>query len=208
MNFDLEELKKEQNKLAKKVSIVDSRKKFDTIAGVEQTFTDDKIYSGIVICKFKDFKVLEKKHVVEDLKMSYKPGFLFYREGPAIMSSFNLLETKPDLLLVNGNGILHPRRIGMASQVGILLDTPTIGIAKSNKLGETRDRTIYMDKEAVGYEVQTRDHARPIYVSPGHKISLHVSAEVIKNCIVYPHKLPEPLHLAHKYINRIRKEDK
>ena len=94
----------------------------------------------------------------------------------------------------------------MASQVGILLDTATIGVAKSLSLGEVKDKTIYVEKEARGYELVTREHARPIYISPGHKISLKTSLEVVKKCIRFPHKLPEPLHLAQKLGNRVKKE--
>ena len=117
-----------------------------------------------------------------------------------------MLEQKPEVLIVKGNGILHPRRIGMASHVGILLDIATIGIAKKMMAGEIRERTIYVEKEARGYELITREHSKPLYISPGNKISLKKSLEVIKNCLRYPNKLPMPLHLAHKYGNQIKEE--
>ena len=92
----------------------------------------------------------------------------------------------------------------MASHVGILLDTATIGVTKRLMLGEVKDKTVYVDKEARGYGLITKEHANPIYISPGHKISLKTSLEVIKKCIRLPHKLPEPLHLARKQGNKIR----
>jgi deoxyribonuclease V len=121
------------------------------------------------------------------------------------MEAFNKLDNKPDVLIVKGNGILHPRRIGMASHVGILLDMATIGFTKNLMLGEVREKTIYVEKEARGYELITREHARPVYISPGNKVSLKTSLEVIKNCLRYPNKLPIPLHLAHKCGNNIKK---
>lgn len=204
--IDIKKLKEEQLKLSKKVIISDSMKNIKTVAGVEQTIVKNKVISAIVVCDYKDFKVIERKYESVDVKIPYISGFLFYREGPAIMEAFSKLEQKPDVLLVNGSGILHPRRIGMASHLGILLDIATIGVTKRLMLGEVKERTIYADKEARGYKLITKEHAKPIYISPGHKISLKTSREIVKKCIQYPHKLPEPLHLAHKYANKIKKE--
>lgn len=204
--IDFEALKKEQLKLAGKVSIVDSVKSIKTVAGADQAYAERKVISAIAVCDYKSMKLIETKHAVVEAKVPYKSGFLFYKDGPAVIEAFNSLENKPDVLIVEANGILHPRRIGMASHVGILLDIATIGVTKRLMLGEVKDKTIYVDKEARGYGLITREHANPIYISPGHKISLKTSLEVIKNCIRLPHKLPEPLHLARKYGNKIRKK--
>ena len=204
--IDFEALKKEQLKLAGKVSTIDSVKSIKTVAGADQVYIGGKVISAIVVCGYKSMKLIETKHAVVEAKVPYKSGFLFYKDGPAIIEAFNMLENKPDVLIVEANGILHPRRIGMASHVGILLDTATIGVTKALMLGQMIENTIYVDKEARGYGLITREYANPIYISPGHKISLRTSLEVIKKCIRLPHKLPEPLHLAHKYGNKIRKE--
>ena len=203
---DLGKLKEEQLKLAKKVILTDSVKKITNIAGADQTYIDNKVVSAIVVCDYKTFEVIERKYAVVDAKIPYISSFLFYRDGPAIIEAFNKLENKPDVLILKGNGILHPRRIGMASHVGILLDTATVGVTKNLMLGQIGENTIYVEKEARGYELITREHAKPLYVSPGHKISLKKSLEVVKKCLKFPHKLPEPLHLAHKYTSSIRKE--
>ncbi|MEK0351159.1 MAG: endonuclease V [Nitrosopumilus sp.] len=204
--IDLNKLKEEQIKLAKKVINTDSAEKIATIAGADQSYADNKVISAIAVCDYKSLEVIEEKHAVVDAKIPYKSGFLFYRDGPAVIEAFNKLENKPDVLILKGNGILHPRRIGMASQVGLLLDTATIGVAKKLMLGQVKGNTIYVEKEARGYKITTREHAKPIYVSPGYKVSLKTSLEVIKNCLRYPHKLPEPLQLAHKYGNKVKKE--
>lgn len=203
---DLGKLKEEQLKLAKKVITTDSFEKIKTIAGSEQVYSGNKVISAIVVCDYKSLEVIESKYAVVEGKIPYKSGFLFYKDGPAVIEAFNKLEHKPDVLIVKANGILHPRRIGMASHLGILLDTATIGVTKKLMLGEVRGNTIYVEKEARGYELVTREHARPIYASPGHDISLKTSLEVIKNCLRKPHKLPEPLHLAHSYGKKISKE--
>ncbi|MBI2135285.1 endonuclease V [Candidatus Woesearchaeota archaeon] len=205
--IDINKLKEEQIKLAKKVIINDSVKNIKTIAGAEQAFFSNKVVSAIVVCDYKSFNIIEEKYAIADAKIPYISGFMFYREGPAVMEAFNSLEQKPDVLMVNGNGILHSRRIGMASHLGILLDTPTIGVAKRASLGEIKEKTIYVDKEARGYEFVSREHAKPLYVSPGHKVSLKTSFDIVKKCTIYPHKLPEPLHLAHRYANKIKKSE-
>ena len=204
--IDFDALKKEQLKLAEKVITSDSIKNIKTIAGADQAYIGNKVISAIAVCDYKGLKLIEEKHAVVDAKIPYKSGFLFYRDGPAVMEAFNKLENKPDVLIVKANGILHPRRIGMASHLGILLDIATIGVTKNLMLGEVREKTIYVEKEARGYELITKEHARPIYISPGNKISLKTSLEIVKNSLRQPHKLPEPLHLAHKHGNKVRKE--
>lgn len=202
--IDFEKLKAEQLKLASKVSTVDSIKNVKTIAGADQSYVGNKVISAIAVCDYKSMGTIEKKYAIVDAKIPYKSGFLFYKDGPAVIEAFNMLENKPDVLIVEGNGILHPRRIGMASHVGILLDTATIGVTKKLMIGNVNERTVYIDKEARGYELAMRDHANPIYISPGYKVSLNSSLEIIKKCMRLPHKLPEPLHLAHKYGAKVR----
>jgi len=198
-------LKEEQLKLANEVVLKESFSKVKLIAGCDQAFVDGEVISGVVVLD-KEMNLIEKTHSVAKAQIPYIPGFLFYREGPAIIEAFNKLEKKPDVLLVDGNGILHPRRIGMASHLGVVLDLPTIGVTKRLMCGDVKEGKVYVDKEIRGFELKTMEHARPIYVSPGHKISLGTSLDVVKNCLKLPHKLPEPLHLAHRYVSGVRKE--
>ena len=205
--MDIRKLEEEQIKLAKKVIVKDDFEKTERIAGVDQAFANGNVISGIVVCSYKDLNLIEKKYAVVKAKFPYISGFLSYRESPAIIEAFNQLENKPDILIVDGNGILHPRRVGMASHLGILLDIPTIGVAKRLIAGEVREGTVYIEKEARGYELATREHSKPLYISPGYKVSLKTSLEIVKKCIKFPHKLPEPLYLAHRYADKIKKEE-
>lgn len=198
-------LKEEQLKLAKEVVLKGEVSKFKLIGGCDQAFVNDVVISGVVVLD-KELKTAEKTYSVIKAQIPYVPGFLFYREGPAIIDAFNKLEKKPDVLLVDGNGILHPRRLGMASHLGVVLDIPTIGVTKRLMCGDVKEGKVYVDKEIRGIELRTREHSNPLYVSPGHKISFGKSIEVVKNSLKQPHKLPEPLHLAHRYVNEVRKE--
>jgi len=202
--MDVMKLKEEQLKLAKKVITTDSFEKIKTIAGVDQAFFGKKTVSAIVVCDYKTKKVLEKKYAIADVTMPYVPCYLSYREAPVIVEAYTKLENRPDILIVDGNGILHPRRIGLASHVGILLDQATIGIAKNLLLGEISGNNIIVDKEIRAVKLKTKEFSKPVFVSPGHRISLKTSVEIVKNCIEENHKLPEPVHLAHRFANKIR----
>lgn len=201
---DIGKLKEEQLKLSKKVIISDSFDELRLVAGVDCAFNHEKIIAAIVVCDYKSLEVKEKAFSVADEKIPYIKGFLVYREGPAITEAYNKLQLKPDVLIFDGNGILHPRRCGLASHIGILLDQASIGVAKQLMAGEINGNVVYMDKEARAELVVSREHSKPVYVSPGHKISLKTSVEIARKCLKFPHKLPEPLHLAHKYSNQIR----
>ncbi|MFH1828761.1 MAG: endonuclease V [Nanoarchaeota archaeon] len=203
---DVEKLQKEQLKLAKKVITKDDFDNSNLIAGCDQSYIEKKVISAVVVCDYKTKKVIEKSHAITDTLIPYIPGFLSYRESPAIIEAFNKLENKPDILMVDGNGILHFRRIGMASHIGILLDIPTIGVAKRLLCGDLKDGKVYMENEGRAIEFISREHAKPIYISPGHRISLKTSFEIVKNLMEYPHKLPEPLHIAHKLVTKLREE--
>lgn len=202
--MNIRDLKKEQLKLAKKVTVKDDFDEINYIGGCDQAFTDNKVISAVVVLDYKTLKIVEKKYAVADAPIQYIPGFLSYRESPAVVEAVSKLDQKPDILMVDGNGILHPRKIGMASHLGILLDMPTIGVAKKLLLGEEKDGKIMVEGEARGAILKTKEHAKPIYISPGHRTSLKTAEEVVKRCMVEKHKMPEPLHEAHKYSNKVR----
>ena len=121
---------------------------------------------------------------------------------PAIIEAFNKLSEEPDLLIVKGNGILHPRKIGIASHVGLALNQSTIGVVDKLPLGEIENGKVINRGDILGFEIKTKEYARPIYVSPGHQVSLGSSLQFIQKTIVYPHKMPEPLHIAHKILKK------
>lgn len=205
--MNIRKLKEEQLKLAKKVVVKDDFDKIELIGGCDQAFFDNKIVSAVTVLDYKTLKVVEKIYAVVDSKVPYIPGFLAYREAPAVVEAFTKLEKKPDILMVDSNGILHPRRIGMASHLGVILDIPTIGVAKNLMMGDKKENKIYVEEEARAMEVVTKEHANPLYVSPGHRISLKTSVEIVKNCIKLPHKLPEPIHHAHRFSKEIMKKE-
>ena len=206
LSIDFEKIKKEQIKLSESIILKDEFKKIEIIAAIDQTYVKEDVISHIVVCDYKTLKVIETKTAVAKAPISYKPGFLSYRELPAMVNAFIALKSKPDLIIVDGNGILHPRRLGIASHFGLVISKPTIGVARNLVTGKVDKGKFYVENELRGFEIKTKDHATPIYVSPGHMISLGTALRIVTNCIRPPHKLPEPLHLAHRGARREMKE--
>ena len=201
--IDVVKLKKEQIELARKVSLKDDFEEIKLVAGADQVDFNNNIISSIVVMDYKTMKVIEEQYAVEKARISYIPGYLGYREVPSAIKAFHKLENKPDIVLFDANGILHPRKFGAACQFGLAVDVPTIGVAKNFTVGEKEKDFIKIDGEKRGVEVKTKEHSKPIYVSPGHRISLKTSIEIVKNCLKGK-KLPEPLFLAHKYSNKVK----
>lgn len=193
-----------QKQLAKKVQLKNILKEIKTIAGFDQAFFKDWVISAAVVCEYKSLKVLEKTFVKVRTRFSYFPGFLFFREGPAIIKVWQKLKIKPDILLIDGQGILHPRRIGLASGVGVLLNQPTIGVAKNLLAGQIKNNKVYINGRWRGEKLQTKENTKPLFISPGHLVNFKLSKKVVQNCL-RGHKLPEPLRLAHLLANEIKR---
>ena len=202
--IDFKKLKEEQTKLAKKAILKDEFEKLELIGGVDQAYHQENVISAIVVCDFKTNEIKERVYAISQAMIPYVPGFLSYREGPAIGAAYSKLENKPDILIFDGNGILHPMRCGIATHMGVLLNQPSFGVAKELLIGELKKGKVLVEKETRAEEVITREKSKPVYISAGHKVSLKTSVSIVKKLLVFPHKLPEPLHLAHKYANEIR----
>ncbi|MEK6846495.1 MAG: endonuclease V, partial [Nanoarchaeota archaeon] len=168
----------------------------------------NKLLACVVVCEFPSLKVLEQKTYLLHDPLPYQPGFRAYREMPAMIEAYNLLEQEPDVILVKGEGILHPRRLGIASHLGLSLNKPTIGVSQNLVLGKLEQGKIFFNNEICGFEVKTREYANPVYVTPGHLITLGSVLNIVAKTIVFPHKMPEPLHLAHKLMRKSVKGEK
>ena len=205
MPTDTSKLRGIQRAIAKQVRTEDRLKAEDvkTIAGFDVSFFADKSVCAAVVLDAKTMEVLERKYSLTKTEMAYVPGFLAFREGPAILQAYYDLEHDPDILMVDGHGIAHPLRAGLASYVGVELAKPCIGVAKSLLVGEIVDDKVIIGNEVRAKLVKTKEHAKPIIVSPGHLISVDTAVAIVKKCIVLPHKLPEPLHQAHRFADKM-----
>lgn len=206
MHWEIEKLKKEQCKLHRKIVIKDDFEKADLLGGCDFAQWDKKVACTIVVYDAKEKKVVETQTVIGDEPMPYIPAFLFYRYGPAAIEAYLKLKTRPDILFVNGHGLLHPQGIGLASHLGLVLDIPTLGVAHKLLCGEIREGFVYFGGEKKGATVQTRPFSNHVIVSPGHRISMKTAILLTKESCIEPHKLPEPLHIAHKLVTKLKKE--
>ena len=202
--MNIEKLKEEQLATAHKVITTDELGEVKTIGGCDCAYVNNTVIAAVVVCD-ENLKIIEKQVAAVENDFPYMPGLLYYREGKAIKEAFAKLKNRPDVLLVDGNGVLHPLRCGLASHLGVELDQPTIGVAKTRLLGEEDEAgNIRVGKAIIGAEFKAKEHAKPIYVSVGHKVSLETAVSIVQKTTKPPHKLPEPLHLAHRIADKAR----
>ena len=186
-----------------------------TVAGVDVSYQrhGELFFAAVVVLGLPDLVPVEEVTAQMRITFPYVPGLLSFRELPVILDAFRRLRQVPDAVLVDSQGIAHPRRLGLASHLGLWLDLPTVGCAKSRLCGEhgpvgsqRGDRTqLLLDGEKVGAVVTTRSGVKPLYISPGHLISIERAVELVLRC-GGRYRLPEPTRLAHHLANRVRQE--
>jgi deoxyribonuclease V len=196
-----------QRELAKRVEREDRLDEVSHIAGVDMAINEinGMARAAVVLLSYPALEV-EERHVYEEpVRMPYVPGLLSFRELPCILGAFELLKQQPELVMVDGQGIAHPRRLGIASHLGLWLDLPSIGCAKSILTGHHRPLSeeagswvpLEADREVLGAVLRTRAHVKPMIISLGHRISLETSLRYVLAC-GRGYRLPEPTRLADK----------
>lgn len=199
-----------QSQLARQVIRTDQLKgEVERVAGVDMAINEENgmARAAVVLLSYPELKILERHVYEEPVRMPYIPGLLSFRETPCILGAFDHLHEQPDLVMVDGQGIAHPRYLGIASHLGLWLDLPTIGCAKSILRGHYNEKAL--DEEAgnwvplvykgetVGAVVRTRSHVKPMFISLGHRISLETSLHYVLACSK-GYRLPEPTRQADK----------
>ncbi|GAB4407176.1 MAG: deoxyribonuclease V [Thermodesulfovibrionales bacterium] len=200
---DTSEAKEIQNLLKKRVRIIPIRKGVRFVAGVDAAFYKDEVIAVACLYKYPEITPVEDARAIMEVRFPYIPGFLSFREGPAVVKALKGLKTEPDVILFDGQGIAHPRGLGIASHIGVLFDRPTVGCAKSRLIGDYREpgrkkgqwSPLLYDRKIIGAVLRTRDNVRPVFVSPGHRIDLESSIEIVLNCAIR-YRIPEPLRRA------------
>lgn len=204
-----------QRRLREMVQLEPLSREVHTIAGADVSFNkySETIYSGIVVLSLPGLQIVESAGVRTVAKFPYVPGLLSFRETPSLLEVWDQLKTKPDVLMLDGQGIAHPRRFGIACHVGVLLNLPTIGCAKSILVGKHAELapqagsvTPLVDRgEQVGIVLRTKNKVAPVYISPGHLIDLPSSVDLVKRS-TGKYRQPEPTRQAHLLVNRLRVE--
>ena len=183
-----------------------------TVAGVDNTYVKGSFgttaYAVMVVLSFPALEIVETAFGSAPVTFPYVPGLLTFREAPAVLDACRQIEAEPDVILFDGQGYAHPRRLGLASHLGLILDRPSIGCAKSRLVGRyeepARDLgacTPLMDRgEEVGAAVRTRPSHSPLFVSPGHRVSVGTAVQIALACCRHERFMPEPTRLAHDLV--------
>lgn len=202
-----------QRKLSSQVILTPFKSKINLVAGADVSYSkgSDTFYSGVVVIDTANMSVVEESTDKGKVSFPYIPGLLSFREAPVLIKAFEKLKHVPDVVIFDGQGIAHPRGLGIASHMGLILEIPTIGCAKNllvgryTNLGEEAGDFSYLTfaGKAVGVALRTKKGVSPVFVSPGHKIDIPSSIDIILSlCCGY--RIPEPLRLAHILVNRVR----
>ncbi len=170
------------------------------------------VYAGIILLRFPDLRPIGWSLVKAETHFPYVPGYLAFREVPALATAWQRLSVKPDVLVVDGHGIAHPRRMGIAAHFGIATGQASMGCAKKLLTGkyelpgvDTGDsRPILHGAEQIGHAFRSKKNTAPVFVSPGHLVGMANSLQIIQQCIG-KYRIPEPTRLAHELVNRFRK---
>lgn len=202
-----------QGRLAGQVRLSPIRKTIRLVAGLDCAFSRDRRRIGavIVVLSFPELEVVETIQASEEVRFPYVPGLLSFREAPVCLKAAEKLKSRPDVFLVDGQGYAHPRRLGLASHLGLCLNTPTVGCAKSRLIGtyeepapEKGSYTALMDKqEIIGAVVRTRTNVKPLFVSVGHRCTLEDAIDLTLRCTAR-YRLPEPTRLAHQKVTLMK----
>ena len=202
-----------QNKLRNKVVLTDT---FDyppkVVTGFDLAYNDNMGFVAAVSLDYSSLSVIETKVFTSYVRFPYIPTFLAFREAPLIVQVLKRLKMRPDVILVDGHGIAHPRKMGSATYIGVITELPSIGVAKRNlcdvhkpPINAGESKPVFLGTELVGYAIKTKPQTSPIFVSPGSGVSLKTTKKIVLH-LIKDHKLPEPLYLADKLSRKTKKE--
>ena len=196
-----------QRRLASRVIRERTFRKVSSIAGVDASYKGGKAQAAIVVLSYPDLKLVGQGVAELPVSFPYVPGLLAFREGPAVVEAFRALKTEPDLIIFDAQGLAHPRRLGFASHLGVILNKPSIGCAKSRLIGEPAGRLSgkkwsfvnLVDKgEVIGSVLRSKSGGSPLFVSIGHRIDLVSSVDFVLSCVEDGARLPKTTLLAHE----------
>jgi len=212
-NVSAQEARTLQKKLTDNIRLVPLKAEPRLIAGIDCAFSKNgkNICAIAVVMKFEDFQIVEKAHAVTKVTFPYISGLLSFREAPVCIEAVKKLNVSPDIFLIDGQGIAHPRRLGLACHLALFFNKPTIGCAKSRLIGTFENvgnkkgqySLLKHKKETVGVVLRTRTNVKPLFISPGNKCTIDDAVRITLACAV-KYRLPEPTRTAHKLVSELR----
>jgi len=206
----IKDANKIQRTLSEHVKITPLERNIKLIAGVDAAFYSDTVAGSVCLFRYPELVKVKEAVIVQKVSFPYIAGYLAFREAPVLIKAIKKLKVLPDLVLVDGHGIAHPRFIGIASHIGVILDIPTIGCAKSRLIGKYKEpqnekgawEYLVRDDQHIGSVIRTRERVKPLFVSPGHLIDIKDSIEIVMNCLTR-YRIPEPIRCAHSLCSSV-----
>ena len=203
-----------QKKLKGSLELQDRPQGVRFVAGADMAISRSRLegITAVIIFSFPELIPVERAWATDRLKFPYIPGLLSFRESPVLLQAFEKIRTEPDVIFIDGHGIAHPRGLGIASHLGLLLDKPTVGCAKSRLVGTYEEPAgargqwspLLHEGQTVGAALRTREGTTPIFVSPGHKIDLTGAIESTFAC-TDGYRVPKPTRLADELVGRLKR---
>lgn len=209
--YKIKRLLKEEEKLIKELKIEKLKEKPETIVFLDSSYLNENIISCFLFYSYKNRTVLKKKFILSKINFPYIPTYLSLREGPFYLKG--LKNEKYDLIIVDGHGIAHPRKMGIATYLGLKLKKPSIGISKNLLFGRfdnlenkkfSTSKIFNDDENLIGYVLRTKVNVKPIFISPGNLITFEESLEITKS-LIQNHRIPEPLREVHLYSREMKR---
>lgn len=212
-NVTPERAREIQNELRDKIKLQRLSAPIRLVAGADVSYSRklERCFAAVTVFEYPAMRIVEQCNAIGEVSFPYVPGYLSFREAPILLKALERLSSLPDLMMFDGQGIAHPRQMGLATHLGIILDRPTIGCAKTRLFGqyempmeiqgcwtELRERG-----KLIGAVLRTRDRVKPLFVSPGHKITLDEAIEWVLRTITQ-YRIPEPIRRSHIAVNQLR----
>ncbi len=202
-----------QKDLYEQLCLENKVKEIYYIAGADVGFSKNKAFASVIVLTYPNLEIIEEVYAIAPLTFPYIPGLLTFREGKVLLDAFAKLETEPDVIMFDGQGIAHQRGLGLASHIGLLLDKPSIGCAKSRLIGtytmpdieKGSISKLYYKEKIIGNVLRTRTNVKPVFVSQGYKIDIETATQLVLNCAI-KYRLPEPTRLADKKGREYKRE--
>ncbi len=194
-----------------KIRIAPLKKMPEFIAAADAAFSDDLVFAAATLYRLQGL-VCEKNSLAKGLiKLPYVPGLLAFREGKTVIDAIRKLSASPGVILIDGQGIAHPDGFGIASHIGVLLNIPTVGCAKTRLVGEYKEpgpargewSYLYYHDVKVGAVLRTRSKVKPLFISPGHLIDIESAVEIVMRCVL-GYRIPEPLRMADRLSKQMK----
>lgn len=203
-----------QRQLSSRLIVEELQREPRSVAGCDISFDkgSDVVYAGIVVLELPTLVEVAQSTTIFQVKFPYIPGLLSFRESPALLEAWEKLTIQPDVVMIDGQGYAHPRRFGIASHFGVLVDLPAVGCAKTLLVGRFEEpdtkagssSPIIDKEEIVGAALRTQDGVSPVFVSVGHRIDLESAIDIVMRC-TKDYRIPEPTRQAHILVNALRR---